>query len=193
MTFEVELKFPVDDAADVMLQLIARGATRGRVLRQYDLYLQHPARDFRQTHEALRLRRSGDDTFVTYKGPLLDSRTKMRQEIEIPFGREPADFDRFLDLFGKLGFHAVRPVEKTRTVFHLAWEGRNLELAVDAVDGLGTYVEIEALADEADRDPARDSILRLAERLDLKNPERRSYLNLVLEEQERQKRGGVST
>ncbi len=85
-----------------------------------------------------------------------------------------------------LGFEPVQPVEKTRALFHLAWEGRDLELSVDSIDELGTYLEIEALAEENERDAARDAILRLAERLDLKNPEQRSYLALVMERDARQ-------
>jgi len=181
VTYEVELKFPIPDAADLTLQLIGRGAVQGRVVHQCDLYFRHPSRDFQQTHEALRIRRSGDDVFITYKGPIVDKQTKTRHEIEIAVGRTPDDFDRMRELLVMLGFQPVRPVEKTRAVFHLAWEGRDLELAVDSVDNLGTFLEIEALAEENERDSARDSILRLAERLNLKNPERRSYLQLVLE------------
>ena len=62
------------------------------------------------------------------------------------------------------------------------WEGRHLELAVDAVDGLGTFLEIESMAHDSDRDAARDAILRLAENLGLKNPERRSYLQLLIQQ-----------
>jgi len=181
MTFEVELKFPIADAADITLQLIALGAARGMVVEQEDLYFRHPSRDFRQTHEALRIRRSGEATFVTFKGPIVDSRTKMRRELEIPFGQGAADFDRMRELFTTLGFEPVRSVEKTRALFDLQWEGRDLELAVDAVGGLGNFLEIESLAQESDREAARDVILHLAERLGLHNPERRSYLQLLLE------------
>ncbi|HUE14421.1 MAG TPA: class IV adenylate cyclase [Planctomycetaceae bacterium] len=186
MTYEVELKFPIADASDVTLQLIARGATPGRVVHQYDVYFRHPSRDFQQTHEAFRIRRYEDDVFITYKGPVLDKATKTRREIEIAVGRRPEDFDRMRELLVMLGFEPVRPVEKTRALFHLAWEGRELELAVDSIDDLGTYLEIEALAEENDRDAARDGILRLAERLGLQNPERRSYLALMLEWDARQ-------
>ncbi len=186
MTYEVELKFPIADASDVTLQLIARGATPGRVVHQYDVYFRHPSRDFQQTHEAFRIRRYDDDVFITYKGPVLDKATKTRREIEIAVGRRPEDFDRMRELLVMLGFEPVRPVEKTRALFHLTWEGRELELAVDSIDDLGTYLEIEALAEESDRDAARDAILRLAERLSLKNPERRSYLALMLEWDARQ-------
>ncbi len=117
---------------------------------------------------------------------MLDKATKTRREIEIAVGRRPEDFDRMRELLVMLGFEPVRPVEKTRALFHLTWEGRELELAVDSIDDLGTYLEIEALAEESDRDAARDAILRLAERLSLKNPERRSYLALMLEWDARQ-------
>ncbi len=179
-TFEVELKFPIADADDLTLQLLARGARRGAVVRQSDLYFQHPSRDFRQTHEALRLRSTEDGLRITYKGPIIDSRTKMRREIELPVGREAADFDQFRELLTILGFEPVRGVEKIRALYDLTWEGRNLELAVDAVDGLGTFLEIESLAQDSDREAARDGILRFAENLGLKNPERRSYLQLLI-------------
>ena len=179
-TFEVELKFPIADADDMTLQLLARGAQAGGVVRQSDLYFQHPCRDFRQTHEALRLRKTDDGLRITYKGPIIDSRAKMRRELELPVGRDAGDFDQFRELLTILGFEPVRGVEKTRAVYDLMWEGRHLELAVDAVDGLGTFLEIESMAHDSDRDAARDAILRLAENLGLKNPERRSYLQLLI-------------
>jgi adenylate cyclase class 2 len=181
MSYEVELKFSIADPSDVSLQLLARGAVRGRVAHQYDLYFRHPARDFKQTHEALRLRRDDTDVFITYKGPVVDEKTKMRREIEIAIGRSPNDFDRMREVLVTLGFEPVRPVEKTRALFHLAWEDRQLELAIDSIDDLGTFLEIEALAEEEDRNEARDAILRLAQRLSLENPERRSYLTLLLD------------
>src|SRR5438067_6685948 len=124
MTFEVELKFPLSNPEDVTLQILALGARRGKTVRHYDLYWQHPSRDFRQTHEALRLRRCDDDLMITYKGPVVDAQTKTRHEIEIPVGRELPDFDRLGELLTLLGFKEVRPVEKTRSLFHLHWEQR---------------------------------------------------------------------
>ena len=57
-----------------------------------------------------------------------------------------------------------------------------MEVALDDVVGLpGSFIEIEILADEANRETARDSILRLAEHLELKGSERKSYIRLLLE------------
>jgi adenylate cyclase class 2 len=189
-TFEVELKFPIADADEITLELLARGATRGGVVRQSDLYFQHPSRDFRETHEALRLRRTDDGVKITYKGPIIDSQTKTRREIELPVGRDAGDFDQLCELLKILGFEPVRGVAKVRAIYDLTWEGRNLELAVDSVDGLGTFLEIESLAQDHDREAARDVILGLAAKLGLKNAERRSYLQLLIQQAESADHGG---
>jgi adenylate cyclase class 2 len=115
----------------------------------------------------------------------------MRHEVEISFGRDASDFDRLRDLLTTLGFEPVRPVEKTRALYHLIWNRRELELAVDAVGGLGAFLEIESLADDSDREEARDVILEVAERLGLKEPERRSYLQLLLDAEGKGKTSGA--
>ena len=69
---------------------------------------------------------------------------------------------------------------KKRLPFKLTWEDRPLELALDDVEGLGRFLEIEAIADEQSKDAARDCILNLSRKLGLKNSERRSYLSLLL-------------
>jgi adenylate cyclase class 2 len=182
-TFEVELKFPIADADDMTLQLLARGAQPAGVVRQSDLYFQHPCRDFRETHEALRLRRTDDGVRITYKGPIIDSQTKTRREIELPVGRDVGDFDQLCELLKILGFEPVRGVAKVRARYDLTCEGRELERAVDAVDGLGTFLEIESMAQDHDRDAARDVILGLAAKLGLKESERRSYLQLLIQKE----------
>ncbi len=182
MTYEVELKFPLDDSAQVISQLQQLHAERGTPVKQRDLYFAHPQRNFAQTDEALRLRSAGRRNCITYKGPILDSQTKTRREIEIPFAEGQAAAAKFRELLRLLGFREVETVVvKTRVPFHLEWEGRQWELALDDVDGLGTFLEMEILADEAQRDAARDSILRLADRLGLDNSVRKSYLCLLLQ------------
>lgn len=182
-TFEVELKFPIADADDMTLQLLARGARPAGVVRQSDLYFQHPSRDFRETHEALRLRRTDAGVRITYKGPIIDSQTKTRREIELPVGRDVGDFDQLCELLKILGFEPVRGVAKVRARYDLTCEGRELELAVDAVDGLGTFLEIESMAQDHDRHAARDVILGLAAKLGLKDAERHSYLQLLIQKE----------
>ena len=186
MSYEVELKFPLIEPARVLSDIAALGAERQPALIQIDRYFAHPSRDFAQTNEALRIRTIDEAgrpprQRVTYKGPVVDTQTKTRREIEIPFGEQPADGERFAEILTRLGFREVRSVRKRRTPYQLFWEERRLELAHDEVDGLGVYFEIEAVADEDGRDAARDAILCLAARLGLEGHERRSYLKMLLE------------
>ncbi len=86
--YEVELKFCIEDDADVTALLGPLGATAGAVLEQRDVYLAHPSRNFAVTDEAVRIRSIGDENRLTYKGPLVDMQTKTRQEVEVAFARE---------------------------------------------------------------------------------------------------------
>jgi adenylate cyclase class 2 len=188
MTYEVELKFPLADnipVDEVLSRLVACGAEAGSPVEQRDLYFGHPARDFAQTDEAFRLRRIGERNLVTYKGPVIDTQTKMRRELELTLPDGESSFEGLREMLVLLGFSPVREVRKTRVPFHIAIDGRDLEATLDDVAGLGFFVEIETLADEATRDAARDSILRFARTLGLSNPERRSYLCLLLEQDQR--------
>ena len=181
MTYEVELKFPLEEPDQLTTQLSQLQAEAGPPLRQRDLYFAHPKRDFAATDEALRLRSVGERNVLTYKGPIVDDQTKTRREIEIPFADGTNAAEAVRNLLNVLGFREVRTVAKTRIPYGIRWEDRRVELVLDDVEGLGTFVEIELLADEEGRDAARDSILRLAAHLGLDNSERRSYLCLLLE------------
>ncbi len=182
MPYEVELKFPLADSAPILSKLDALGATRLSAIEQNDRYFAHPVRDFAKTDEALRIRSCGNSNVVTYKGPIVDDQTKTRQEIEIPFADGADSANQFAEMLTILGFHEVRTVSKERSPFHLEWENQRVEVSLDDVHGLpGSFIEIELLADESTRDAARDSILRLAEHLGLKDSERKSYLRLLLD------------
>src|SRR5688500_16438791 len=123
MHFEVEQKFKVASLAAVREQLLALGAEFGDPIDQADTYFAHPARDFARTDEALRLRRVGDETWITYKGPKLDMTSKPRQELELPLQAGPDVFDRHCELLAALGFRPVATVRKRRKPAHLARDG----------------------------------------------------------------------
>ena len=182
MSYEVELKFPLAEK-DRLLELLKEiGAEEQPVLRQCDRYFNHPSRDFAQTNEAFRIRQSGDETRLTYKGPLLDEATKTRREIELSLADGQTTAEQMAELLQALGFTEVRSVKKTRTPYHLAWQGREMEVTLDDVEGLGWYLEIETLAGDNDRVQAQEAILSLAKHWKLENSERRSYLTLLLEQ-----------
>jgi adenylate cyclase class 2 len=181
MTYEVEQKFPVDDLLRVERLLSELGAVPEPPRVQIDRYFAHPARDFAKTDEALRIRRVGQQNYVTYKGPKLDATTKTRRELELDLETGDAGFHRFSELLTALGFQPVADVRKTRRPFELRWEGRIVEAALDEVSDVGRFVELELIVSADEVEAAKACLVSLAERLQLSNSERRSYLELLLE------------
>ena len=179
--YEVELKFAVPEPAGVVARLETLGAVRQEPVEQLDRYFNHPCRDFAESHEAFRVRSIGERNVITYKGPVVDTQTKMRREIEPDFASGKESAAELIEMLTLLGFRAVRHVRKVRTSYALHRDGREFEIAVDQVDDLGSFVEIETQADESARDAARDAVLGLAGELGLSQPERRSYLKMLLE------------
>jgi len=177
--YEVELKFPLIDGEDFVRRLVKLGARPGPSADQCDLYFNHPARDFEHTDEALRIRTIGGRHRVTYKGPVVDPQIKTRREIEIGMDGDDA-FQKLAEMLRLLGFRPVREVRKRRDAYHLEWQGREFEVAVDDVAELGLFAEFETQADESGRSAASSAILSLVAEFQLSAPEQRSYMALLL-------------
>jgi adenylate cyclase class 2 len=176
--YEVELKLRADHES-LRKRLDDVGADRIEHRRQIDTYYDAPHRSFADTDEALRIRREepadGDDvTKLTYKGPLVEAASKTREEHETVVD----DDEAVQGILAGLGFEPAAVVEKDRTYFD--FEGYTVVL--DAVDGLGEFVEIEREVAEADVEAAREEAITLLERLGLDPDEqiRTSYLGLLL-------------
>ncbi len=180
MHWEVERKFRVADVGDIERRLARLGATIEPPIEQCDQYFAHPARDFAQTDEALRIRRVGQQNFITYKGPKIDATTKTRRELELPLAPGAAAAHDFAELLAALGFRAVLEVRKSRRTANALWQRYHVEAALDEVAGLGQFVELELQADSDGVDAAREALASLAASLGLTADERRSYLELLL-------------
>ncbi len=178
--YEVELKFAVADPSGVRTRLEQLGAAWGPPILQRDQYFAHPCRDFVQTNEALRLRTVGDDHILTFKGPVIDRLTKTRREIETDLASTPVAAVAMTDTLMALGFRPVRVVEKYRRSATIRWQERDVTCALDDVPPLGTFVEFEIVTDEAGRTSAAETILSIATAMQLGEPERRSYLKMLL-------------
>lgn len=180
---EVELKFPIDDRDAITEKLAALGAVAGAAVEQADAYFNHPARDFAETDEALRVRTVGGASVITYKGPKQGGGAKTRYELELPLG-EHAQED-WAELLTRLGFRAVAVVRKRRTPFELEQQGRAFEVVIDEVEGLGDgglglFAEVETVAPPDEKEAAERAVVNLAERLGLLHSEPRSYLGMLL-------------
>jgi len=200
--YEVEQKYPVADVKAIEDRLSRLGASWHGTAEQVDRYFNHPSRDFAVTDEALRLRSTAAGVAITWKGPRLDATAKTRREIELPLALAavpaaaqalaavpaaaqalaavPAMLDHWTELLEALGFRRVREVAKRRRLATVAWEGAAIEVALDHVADLGDFMELELQADASGIAPAAARIESLARELGCTNPERRSYLEMLL-------------
>lgn len=184
MRYEVEQKFPVPELASLEAKLAEWGATVSE-RHEVDLYYAHPSRDFAATDEALRIRRIGDSAWITYKGPKIDQTTKTRREVELPLAPDEPSGARWEDLLEALGFRPVAEVRKRRRRAMVPWEGRQVLASLDAVEQVGTFIELELCAAAGEVEPAKACIASLAQALGVSGGERRSYLELLLEKRRR--------
>ncbi len=181
MQYEVEQKHRVLEVRTLEARLAERGVKIEPPIDQADRYFAHPARDFAKTDEALRIRMVGDKSLVTYKGPKIDTTTKTRQELELPLDRSDRGGLKFAELLQLLGFKQVLVVHKRRRKFEIEQAGCKVEGAIDDIDGLGTFAELELMAEQAELEAAKAIVSKLASELHLGPTERRSYLEMMLE------------
>jgi adenylate cyclase class 2 len=178
---EVELKYRVADPATVLARLAGLRAVRVGEAVEADHYFNAPDRDFKATGEAFRLRREGPNNRFTYKGPKHAAATKTRTEIEVPVGDGDASAADAEGLVRALGYRPVAVVRKTRAAYDVVRGDFTATVCLDAVDGLGSFVEVEVVCDDAMAAAAEDVVLGLAAELGLTAPEPRSYLGMLLE------------
>ena len=179
--YEVEQKFPVDQLTSIEAALAKLEVPISEERIEVDLYFNHPGRDFAQTDEALRIRQVEDRCRITYKGPKIDPTTKTRREIDLELPSGSKTFSEWNLLLDALGFRPAGEVRKIRRKAWVDWEGEKIEVSLDRVDPLGSFVELELIvADENDLEPAKARLASLAKHLNLKQSERRSYLGLLL-------------
>jgi len=178
---EIEGKFRVADVERLRSRLREADALALGVESHCDTYLRHPARDFRVTDEALRLRNLNGKLWITYKGPRLDGALKMRPELEVPLAEET--FEPWLRISKSLGFEVVGTVTKTRESFRVAALHSAVNVTIDRVEGIGTFAEVERVVDnEQQIVAARHDIEAIATRLGLDTVEKQSYLSMFLEQ-----------
>jgi adenylate cyclase class 2 len=170
---EVELKVRVASLDPVRRTLQQHNARFCGRVHERDIYYNAPHRDFSKTDEALRVRFSDGKTVVTYKGAKLkDLNLKAREELNTEVGSGGT----FSDILTRLGFIRSAEVNKWRENYRFG----NASIALDEVEDLGTFVEIEVLADN-DASIAAATVDRIAKELGIVGkPILASYLELLL-------------
>lgn len=170
---EVEVKAKINSFKEMEKKLDEIGATKSKSEFQEDIYFQSPIVDFGETDEALRIRTTNNNIFITYKGPKIDEKSKTRKEVEMNI--ESAE--KAKDIFEEIGFRQARTVRKNRQYYTY----KNFEISLDDVEGLNPYMEIEVSLDEdEDYSEAQSKIFELFEKLGITEGfERTSYMELL--------------
>ena len=179
MDYEVEQKFRLNNIDEFVRRVEDHGSRFHEAIHQADTYYRHPCRSFADTDEALRIRTIGESHRITYKGPRIDPQTKTRKELELPLATTAAEFQ---ELLLALGFQPVATVRKSRRSAALDFDEWQFQVDLDQVDGVGIFVELETIADANRLASATAAIHSLATTLSLEQVERKSYLELLLDE-----------
>ena len=179
--YEVEIKLRAAHGT-VRERLAATDATREGQVHQRDVYYDAPHREFGATDEALRIRREstdgGETAVLTYKGPRVEGAGKSRPEHETAV----RDGDDAAAVLEGLGFEPAATVEKEREV----WCWADETVVLDAVTGLGEFVEVEREVPEERVEAAYEATRERLRELGLDPAEgiTTSYLGLLLDAHE---------
>jgi len=167
MQLEIESKILVGSLKEVEKAILEEGAVFQGEYTQEDVYYNHPSRDFTETDEALRVRKQNGTTIVTYKGKRFDRVTKTRSEINLVVDGDASG------LFEVLGFRPAGRVKKRRKEYIIG----EVKVCLDDVEGLGHYVELEALG--TDYKLGKAKIFEIMKKINFIDIERKSYLELL--------------
>jgi adenylate cyclase class 2 len=176
---EVELKVRIPSLDPVRERIVAKNAElRGR-MHEHDIYYNAPHRDFAQTDEAVRVRYTDGKAVVTYKGPKL-RKFGLKAREELNFAVESGE--TFETMLARLGFTKTTEVNKWRENYRLG----DASIALDTVDELGTFAEIEIIVKDESDNPT-GIIEKIAQEIGADGqPILESYLELVLAKRARQ-------
>ena len=190
---EVEIKVRILDPELIRNNFRDNGGIYKLSLEHEDIYFNMPEglRDFKETDEALRLRKSitfnkfdasiGKITnfYLTYKGKKIDKSTKTREEIEIKI----EDIEKIKNLLRILGFQEVLTIKKERELYEFKYKKHHIEALIDYIPILNQYfIEVECLLESSDNfESSRNVLFEFLNLFDIKKEEsiRKSYLELI--------------
>lgn len=178
MQHEIELKLRLDDLKELesKLQLIAKFVEKGR---RQDIYFV-PGSDLTTKSHRFRLRIFDDHAVVTYK-----EQSRVEQGVTNPRLRfqicEETEFSvdnpkAFVRFVRALGFVPTDSYGKYRTIYEV---GR-LTVELNDVEGVGKFIEIEALCESSEVESAKEEITQFVQSLTIpvENIETRWYTEL---------------
>jgi adenylate cyclase, class 2 len=171
---EIELKVRIPSLDPVREQLTGKNARFCGRVHEHDIYYNAPHRDFAVTDEAVRVRYTDDHAVVTYKGPKI-KKFGLKAREELNFAVESGE--AFETMLIRLGFTRTTEVNKWRETYKLD----TATISLDTVDNLGTFAEIEVIAENEAENPTT-LIEKIAREIGADGePILESYLEMILD------------
>ena len=150
---EIEVKLKINDCDVLEKHLLGQGYKLTETLRETDTYFDGGINGIKKSGQALRVRRTvncvtgKEQSAITFKGEKIDAVSMARLELEtVVESGEAAE-----RILCALGFYPVQPiVVKIRKIL------RNGDICacLDDVQGLGTFLELEIMAESEEARPA---------------------------------------
>ena len=192
---EVEIKVRIENP-DLMRKKFKEnhGSYKFSLIHE-DTYYNMPKelRDFKQTDEALRIRKSlkydknktekeqESNYFLTYKGKKMDTSTKTREEIDLKI----EDLEKMKRILNVLGFQEILTVKKERELHEFEFKNHSIEALIDYLPILKQYfIEVEYLTEFSDKiDESKEILFDFLSVLGIRKEESitKSYLELIIE------------
>lgn len=141
---EIEVKILEIDKDAVIKSLLALGAKLVFAGKLQSSFYDFPDNRLQQQKGTLRLRDAGSFSLLTYKQKIPNTEVKIRQEYETTLS-DPAVVNK---IFKEIGLVVTRTSVKHRESYAL----RDLHFEFDTLEGIPTYLEIEATTTEKLRD-----------------------------------------
>lgn len=144
---EIKLKVPSASAARRLLRKVGFRVHRPRVFED-NIVFDTVDLALRQAGKLLRIRQTGRQALLTYKGPAAPGKHKSREELEVTL----SDAGQAALISERLGFHPVFRYQKYRTEY-----ARPRERGLVTLDEtpIGCFLEIEGAAEWIDRTARR--------------------------------------
>jgi adenylate cyclase class 2 len=192
---EVEIKARIKDPILLRKLFVKNKGVYQLSLKNEDIYFNMPKglRDFKQTDEALRIRKSIEfdkdekakdlkiHYYITYKGKKIDKTTKTREEIEVKLEK----IEDMKKLLISLGFREVFTVVKERELYDFIFQDMKIEALIDYIPILKQhFVEVEMITESLDNvEKNREILFQFLNRFGINRGEsiRKSYLELILD------------
>ena len=183
MNVEVEVKVKIDNFEEIKKKVAGIGKLI-KSINQVDDYYVPSHRDFfankPQPVEHLRIRTNPDKTVFEYT-KTIDLKENLDYDCAEEYETEISDPEEFVKILNFLNFKKVVTVDKQREY----WMCGDMEVAIDKVKGLGSFMEVEAKGDFENNEEARKACVSFLENLGIKDIEKiqtkKGYPSLILE------------